>query len=145
MTNKELLPPTPEVKKLKALGKGLEVKRVCGERVLVRLAEEYTELDEYERKGLAIPDYLKKEKTPIPTTGVVTAVGNGVADIAEGDMVMFSKFAGTDFLLEANRFRIMDVKEIIAVIQFAAPVVEIAEDDPRSTGVGLEPDARMYT
>jgi co-chaperonin GroES (HSP10) len=50
-----------------------------GSRVLVKTVKPWTELDEVEKKGLIVaPDWVKKENTPLPTTGIVLMVGPDV-------------------------------------------------------------------
>lgn len=98
-------------------------------------------MDEVEKKGLVyIPQAVKKENTPMPTTGVVIATGRldcsfcggewhgddekGAINIAhdympaifEGDMVMFPKFSGSDFQIENEDLRIIEAKEILCTL-----------------------------
>lgn len=66
----------PQIARLKALGSGLKVGQVLGARVLAIAVEPETELDRVEREGLiAFPKAVKKENTPLPTTGIVIALG----------------------------------------------------------------------
>lgn len=114
----------PQIQRLKQLTNGLEVGRVLGDRVLVKTVDPYTEMDRVEKEGLlVIPETAKEENSPLPTTGIVVAVGfnaqtnaRGEPILTEGDMVMFSKYAGTDVFLNEEAFRILDTKEILCTL-----------------------------
>lgn len=142
----------PELNRLKALGTGLRVGRVLGNRVLVKTVVPFTKMDELEKAGLLYaPKAAKEQNTPKPTTGVVVAVGEGVPyeviaganmsmaeylvrqqqacmtqqavpqperlrRVEEGDMIMFSKFAGFDFMIENEDYRIVEVSEILCTL-----------------------------
>lgn len=113
---------------LKELGAGLRVKKVLGERVLVRVVVPLTELDDYKKKGLIIPQSVEKEYTPLPTTGIVVAAGEDVKTIGEGDMVMFARLSGMDFTVSEQSLRIINVKEILAVLEDTdGSVMEVKE------------------
>jgi len=124
----------PQVQKLKALGKGIRVSRVLGRRVLVKTVIPYTEADEVEKKGLlVVPEWVKKENTPLPSTGIVVTLGDECTEqdrnaLCEGAMVLFSKYAGSDVIVEEENFRVLEVPEIMAVLEdvekVIAPVVE---------------------
>lgn len=117
-----------QIAKLKQLTNDLQVGRVIGDRILVKLVESYTEMDEVEKKGLlVIPDSVREANQPMPTTGIVVAVGdlqlvyndiNGRMDapVREGDMVMFSKFAGSECYFNNEHFRIMEMKEVLCTL-----------------------------
>lgn len=106
-----------EIEKLKALGTGIKVGRVLGDRVLVKVVEPFTKMDEVEKKGLLfIPESAKDRNTPIPSTGIVVMVGEDCEVLHEGEMVLFSKYAGTDFTIEQEGFRVMDSREVMAVL-----------------------------
>lgn len=141
----------PQLSRLKALGVGIEVGRVLGNRVLVKTVIPFTDLDRVEKEGkLVMPEWVKKENTPLPTTGMVVKVGwvncvcgkpaeahagsiggpwhTFVPAVNEGDMIMFGKFAGLDFMIEANNYRIVNVDDILAVLVDTQQVVaEVAE------------------
>ena len=66
--------------------------------------------------------------TPLPSTGIVMAIGDGVpADhlIQPGRMVMFSKHSGTDFVFrddksahdQTKKWRILDLAEIMCTLR----------------------------
>lgn len=90
-----------------------------GSRVLVIAVEPWTEMDEVEQKGLIhIPKAIKKDNTPLPTTGIIVQLGPDVHPewFSEGDMVMFPKFAGNEFIIAEENMRIMDAKEILCTL-----------------------------
>lgn len=106
-----------EIEKLKAIGTGIKVGRVLGDRVLVKTIEPYTEMDDVEKRGLLIvPEKIKEANTPIPSTGIIVMTGEVCNELFEGEMVMFSKYAGTDFTIEREGFRILETKEVMAVL-----------------------------
>lgn len=115
----------PQIAKLKSLGKGLRIGIVLGERVLVKPVVPWTDMDEVEKKGLLfVPESVKKDYTPLPSTGIIVQVGLGitqegadpvVANILQpGVGVMFSKYGGTDFIIEQETFKILTLDEIMA-------------------------------
>lgn len=66
----------PQIARLKALGTGLKVGQVLGSRVLAIAVEPETEMDRVEQEGLIhIPKPIKKDNTPMPTTGIVVQCG----------------------------------------------------------------------
>lgn len=129
----------PQLSRLKALNEKVKVGKVLGSRVLVKTVTPETEMDRVEKEGrLVIPKAVKEQNTPMATTGVVLLVGPNVPCeecgheglvhqdgficstyrpmLQEGDMVMFSKFSGTDFRIETEDFRIMEASEIICTL-----------------------------
>jgi chaperonin GroES len=116
----------PMTARLKALGRGVRVKRVMGSRVLVRVLQSETEMDAVEKKGLlVIPEQVKKDNTPLPYMGVVVQLGPHLAydaeedTLHEGDVVLFSKFSGTDVRLNEQDFRIIEASEVVAILELA--------------------------
>ena len=72
--------------------------------------------------GLVIPDTAKEK----PQQGEVLAVGPGrildsgeriKMDVADGDRVLFAKYAGTEFKLEEEELLILSEKDILAVME----------------------------
>lgn len=64
-----------------------------------------------------IPDSVKKANTPLPSYGPITQVGDGCKQSwQEGDLVMFSKFAGTDFTVQNEDFRLVHEDEVLAIL-----------------------------
>jgi co-chaperonin GroES (HSP10) len=104
--------------KLRMVGKGLRVKAVHGNRVLVKLVTPYTELDDY-AKTLVVVN--KEEHTPLPSSGIIIQVGDGVEGTTyqPGDMVMFSKYAGADFRIEEEDLKVLFANEIICTLEAA--------------------------
>lgn len=121
-TNARQMLTKPQVQRLKQLTDGLEVGQVMGDRVLVKLVTPFTEMDRVEKEGiLYVPESAREENTPLPTTGIIVAIGRGVVDpLYEGDMVMFSKYAGSDVYFNEEAFRIMETREVLCTLQARA-------------------------
>ncbi|HMM11924.1 MAG TPA: co-chaperone GroES [Bacteroidales bacterium] len=66
--------------------------------------------------GIIIPDTAKEK----PQKGTVVAVGPGVDDkpltVKEGDMVLYGKYAGTEFNIDGTNYLIMRESDIIAIV-----------------------------
>ena len=66
--------------------------------------------------GLIIPDTAKEK----PQQGVVVAAGPGKKDepmeVKVGDVVIYGKYAGTEFHLDGKDYMIMRENDVIAVI-----------------------------
>ena len=83
------------------------------DRVLVRpvAAEEKT------IGGIIIPDSAKEK----PLRGEVIAVGNGTKDEAmvlnAGDQVLYGKYAGTELEYEGEKFLIMRLSDVLAILK----------------------------
>lgn len=100
-------------------------------------------MDEVERKGLVyIPEHIKKSNEPLPTTGVVVALGEALnGELHEGDMVMFSKYAGIDFHMQEDDYRLLPIENIMCVFALlplpsdraVGTIVEVLADDPRAS------------
>lgn len=126
----------PQTARLKQLGSGIKITAVLGNRVLIKTIQPYTDLDRVEKEGLLyVPEGVKKDNTPMPSTGIIVMQGDDVVDtrgrLGEGTAVMFSKFAGSDFVVDEQDFKILDVPEIMAVLgmeEAAEPVMVKAED-----------------
>jgi chaperonin GroES len=90
-----------------------------GDRVVVRPmpAEEKTE------SGLYIPDTAKEK----PQKGTVVAIGPGRVEngsridmtVAEGDEVLYGKYAGTEVTLDGDEVLIMRESDIFGVVSNA--------------------------
>jgi co-chaperonin GroES (HSP10) len=115
----------PEIEKLKAIGGGIKVARVCGRRLLVKPVTPFTEMDRLEKQGiLYAPQTAKEANTPKPTVGVIVLVGDMVeGDFKEGEGVMFTKFAGSDIMVENEAFRIVHEDEILCTLDDTESVV----------------------
>lgn len=92
--------------------------RPLQDRVLVRRTEE----EETTSGGIIIPDTAKEK----PQEGQVVATGKGKPrddggitplDVAEGDRVLFGKFAGTDVTLDGEDYVILREEDILAVME----------------------------
>lgn len=92
--------------------------RPLGDRVLVkpRAREEVT------KSGIVLPDTAKEK----PQEGTVIAVGSGrLLDSGErvpmelkvGDLVLYAKYAGTDFKLDGEEHLILRETDILAIVQ----------------------------
>jgi chaperonin GroES len=66
--------------------------------------------------GIIIPDTAKEK----PQKGTVVAVGPGVDDkpltVKEGDVVIYGKYAGTEFTIDGTNYLIMRESDIIAIV-----------------------------
>ena len=81
----------PQIERLKQIGEGLEVDRVCGDRLLVELVEAETEMDRAtQRSGLVIPEHIQKSYKPESSTGVIVEIGSEARGFAVGEMVLFN-------------------------------------------------------
>lgn len=80
--------------------------------IIQRLPEE-----ERTAGGLYIPDSAKER----PMRGTVVAAGPGTdkvkMQVKKGDVVLFAKYAGTEFKMDAEECVIMRQEEILAVIE----------------------------
>jgi chaperonin GroES len=88
-----------------------------GDRVVVKAKDE----DEARTaSGLVIPDTAKEK----PQTGEVLAVGPGEfqdgerlpMDVKAGDIVVYSKYGGTEVKFEGEDYLILSSRDILAVI-----------------------------
>ena len=89
-----------------------------GDRVVVKPSEK----EEKTKSGILLPDTAKEK----PQEGVVEAVGNGrlnentgkrePIDLAVGDRVIYSKYAGNEVKLEEEDYLILSEKDILAVV-----------------------------
>ncbi len=91
--------------------------RPLHDRVLLRR----TELAEKTAGGIIIPDTAKDK----PMEGEVVAVGTGHVndngdvrplDVKSGDRVIFSKWAGTEVMVDGEELMVMNESDIIGVI-----------------------------
>ena len=91
--------------------------RPLGEKVLIkRLAAE-----EKTKGGIVLPDSAKEK----PQRGTVLAVGDGKQlkdgkfskpQVAKGDNVLFSSYAGTEIKISGQEYMLMDESDILAII-----------------------------
>ena len=92
--------------------------RPLHDRVLVRRVDE----EQLSRGGIIIPDTAKEK----PIKGRVIAVGNGKAldngevrplTVREGDIVLFSKYGGTDVKIDGEDHLIMREDDILGIVE----------------------------
>jgi len=91
--------------------------RPLADRVVVKPSER----EEVSRGGIVLPDTAKEK----PQRGTIMAAGEGrrdddgkriALDVKVGDVVLFAKYAGTEFKLEDDELLILAEKDILAVI-----------------------------
>jgi chaperonin GroES len=91
--------------------------RPLHDRVLVKRVEE----EQLSRGGIIIPDSAKEK----PIKGQVAAVGKGKLlssgelrplTVKEDDVILFSKYAGTEVKIDGSDFLIMREDDILGVI-----------------------------
>lgn len=72
--------------------------------------------------GIFIPDSAKEK----PQKGEIIAVGPGKTmdngereplDVKKGDKVLYAKYSGTDVKMEGIEYKILSVKDVLAVIE----------------------------
>ena len=88
-----------------------------GDRIIVKPKEDETSTTP---SGLVIPDTAKEK----PQLGDVLAVGPGEfqdgdripLDVKEGDVVVYSKYGGTEIKFEGQEFLILSSRDVLAVI-----------------------------
>lgn len=88
-----------------------------GDRVVIELVES----EEKTASGIVLPDTAKEK----PQEGKVVAVGTGrvlengervALEVAQGDKIIFSKYAGTEVKYEGTEYLILRESDILAVI-----------------------------
>jgi len=87
-----------------------------GDRVVI----EASEMEETTASGIVLPDTAKEK----PQEGKVVAVGSGTLkdgeriplELKEGDLVIFSKYAGTEVKYEERELLIMRESDVLAVL-----------------------------
>ena len=92
--------------------------RPLNDRILVKRVESETKT----AGGIIIPDSAKEK----PAEGEVIAVGSGklndkgervALEVKKGDLVLFSKYGGTDIKVEGIDYLIMREDDILGVIE----------------------------
>ncbi len=89
-----------------------------GDRVLIQAVEEKEQM----RGGLYIPDAAKEK----PQQATVIAVGPGkmddngkriaITDVKVGDIVLTSKYGGTEVKIDDQEYKIVNVSDILGII-----------------------------
>ena len=91
--------------------------RPLGDKVLVKRVEAESKT----AGGIVLPDSAKEK----PRRGIVQAVGDGkllddgkrhALQIAKGDEVLFSSYAGTEIKVEGEELLILDEGDILAIL-----------------------------
>ncbi|KAA1422323.1 co-chaperone GroES [Mumia zhuanghuii] len=88
-----------------------------------RIVVKILEAEQTTASGLVIPDTAKEK----PTEGSVLAVGPGrfnedgderiPVDVKVGDVVVFSKYGGTEVKYDGEEFLILSARDVLAVIE----------------------------
>ncbi|UFT99842.1 co-chaperone GroES [Radiobacillus kanasensis] len=88
-----------------------------GDRVVIELVQQ----EEKTSSGIVLPDSAKEK----PQEGKVVAVGSGrvtengekvALEVAEGNTVIYSKFAGTEVKYEGKEYLILRESDILAIV-----------------------------
>ena len=89
-----------------------------GDRIVIKVVED----TEQTSGGIFIPDSAKEK----PQKGEVVAVGEGKMnekgerepmEVKVGDVVLYAKYAGTDIKMDGVEYKILSVKDALAVIE----------------------------
>ena len=89
-----------------------------GDRIVIKVVED----TEQTSGGIFIPDSAKEK----PQKGEVVAVGVGKMnekgerepmEVKVGDVVLYAKYAGTDIKMDGVEYKILSVKDVLAVIE----------------------------
>ncbi len=88
-----------------------------GDRVIIELVQS----EEKTASGIVLPDSAKEK----PQEGKIVAVGAGnvldngervAPEVAVGDLIIFSKYAGTEVKYEGTEYLILRESDILAII-----------------------------
>ena len=86
-----------------------------------RIVVQTLEAEQTTASGLVIPDTAKEK----PQEGKVLAVGPGRVDdsgkripidVAEGDVVIYSKYGGTEIKYQGEEYLILSARDVLAVV-----------------------------
>ena len=86
-----------------------------------RIVVQTAEAEQTTASGLVIPDTAKEK----PQEGKVVAVGPGriddsghrvTVDVAEGDVVIYSKYGGTEVSYAGEDYLILSARDVLAVV-----------------------------
>jgi chaperonin GroES len=89
-----------------------------GDRIVIKVIED----TEQTSGGIFIPDSAKEK----PQKGEVVAIGQGKLndkgerepmDVKVGDTVLYAKYAGTDIKMDGVEYKILSVKDALAIIE----------------------------
>ncbi|MEA1920627.1 MAG: co-chaperone GroES [Campylobacterota bacterium] len=79
-----------------------------GERLLIERVEEPTTT----ASGIIIPDNAKEK----PSRGKVIAVSEEIKNIEIGNVVVFGKYSGSEFVVDGKDYLILELKDALGVI-----------------------------
>ncbi|RCW63128.1 co-chaperone GroES [Saliterribacillus persicus] len=88
-----------------------------GDRVIIELVQQ----EEKTASGIVLPDSAKEK----PQEGKVVAVGSGrvtengekvALEVQEGNLIIYSKFAGTEVKYEGKEYLILREDDILAIV-----------------------------
>lgn len=94
-----------------------EMLKPLGDRVIIELVEQ----EEKTASGIVLPDSAKEK----PQEGKVVAVGSGrvtdngekiALEVEEGNIIIYSKFAGTEVKYDGKEYLILRESDILAVV-----------------------------
>lgn len=86
-----------------------------------RILVQPLEAEQTTASGLVIPDTAKEK----PQEGKVLAIGPGriddngnrvPLDVAEGDIVIFSKYGGTEVKYDGQEYLLLNARDILAIV-----------------------------
>jgi chaperonin GroES len=89
-----------------------------GDRVVIQPSPR----EEVTKSGILLPDTAKEK----PQEGTIIAAGPGkilddgkreAMDVKEGDRVLYSKYAGTEFKVDGEDLLIVSQKDILAIVE----------------------------
>jgi chaperonin GroES len=89
-----------------------------GARALVQIVER----EETTASGIVLPDTAKEK----PQTAKVVAIGEGKLDkdgqrvpveVAQGDVIVFAKYSGTEISLDGEDYMILDADDILGIVE----------------------------
>jgi chaperonin GroES len=87
-----------------------------------RIVVQASEAEQTTASGLVIPDTAKEK----PQEGTVIAVGPGrfsdqgqriKLDVKEGDIVVYSKYGGTEIKLAGEEYLILSARDVLAIVE----------------------------
>jgi chaperonin GroES len=92
--------------------------RPLGDKIVIKVIED----NEQTQGGIFIPDNAKEK----PQKGEVVAVGEGrtldsgekeAVGVKVGEIILYAKYAGTDVKLDGIVYKILSIKDVLAVIE----------------------------
>ena len=87
-----------------------------------RIVIKVVEVTEQTSGGICIPDSAKEK----PQKGEVVAVGEGKTndkgekepmEVKVGDIVLYAKYAGTDVKMDGVEYKILSIKDALAIVE----------------------------